>query len=79
MLDPGPLASLVRTTKTVGLLAVARTLGLAARVAPSLATRSDLMLWRGQGKWRAHRGRYTVRSEVAAEAQTPRPSHGRAA
>lgn len=79
MLDPGPLASVVRTTKTVGLLAVARTLGLLARVVPSLAIRSDLMLWRGQGKWRAHLGRYTVRSEVAAEAKTSRPGHGRAA
>jgi len=66
MLEPGPLPSIVRVTKTVGLLIVARVVGLIARVVPSLAMRADLMRWRGQGKWRAHRGDHTVRSEASS-------------
>ena len=68
MLEPGLLPSTVRVTKTLGLLAAARGVGLLARLHPSLATKARLMRWRGQGKWMAHRGRFTVRSEVAAAA-----------
>ena len=64
MLEPGPLPSLVRTTKTAGLIVAAELVALAALFRPSLRTRANLMRWRGRGKLMAHLGRRTVRRET---------------
>ena len=63
MLDPGLLPSLVRGTKTGGLLVVAEAFALAARLKPSLRTRAEEMRGRGRGKLLAHLGREVRRRE----------------
>ena len=63
VLEPGLLPSLVRGTKTSGLLAAAELVALAARLAPSLGGRAEEMRGRGRGKLLAHLGREVRRRE----------------
>lgn len=65
MLEPSLGASLLRGTKTAGLLVAAEVVALVGLVHAPLSMKGKLMRWRGRGKLMAHLGMQTVRRESA--------------
>ncbi len=64
LLQPGLVPSVIRGLKTVALGTVAAGLSVMAWISPAMSEQARQLRWKFQGKFSAHLGRVTVRSET---------------